>query len=1729
MSARRVRTLPESRSFPLLSVFVLAFALTGAASATEITQRLRWAPTDVTIDAVGAEALVRMPGLVTAGGDGIDALPMQLQTYFVPTGFEIDEVRVERRNEVRIASGVELREDVRPVLRAPSDRNDDPGAVRFPSEAIDATSAHHPASSGVALAAGELGDYRLQEVALFPVRQERASGDLWLAQSLDVTVVLRSAPARADELTRNRLNPAAEQAFYEVVRALVANPSDVPAPARAAGGGGLAGGFAPRGIPSVDGSAVDMVIVTPSSLEASFLPLADWKTKKGVPTVVRTTEWIDANYPQGFDQPERIRLFLRDAYRDWGTYLLLLGGDLEQVPPRFAWNTFFFGGTDIPTDQYYSCLDGDWNLDGDQYYGEGWTPAAAGDSVDFYPDIFVARAPVETPAEVTNFVTKSLTYDKSPPANYVEDICYLGEVLFPREWEYGDPPESITRDGKDNCEDFDLIAPPGWTRTKRYQSDDDLDRTIALGELSGQHHFMTIVGHGDAFKFSVGNSMNPLIYVADTDTLTNGDHLMFVNATACNPNQFDLECQGESLMNNPLGGAIGVMGPTREDFPVPAADFHEHMLINIFDHGLTRFAVFNQAHRVPFASLSGSDLTSYRWTMQTRQMFGDPELRLWTEEPQALTVVHPASVTHGTGSFTVTVTDSGAAPVANALVCVSDGNGTYERVTTDAAGQAVVSLTSEGPGPVDVVVTAREFRPSETTLNLTASAGAELAVTGVTTTDDGTSGSVGNGDGVVDPGETIALGLTATNAGGAQADSVTVTASVEAGSSATFDLLWSGAADPAKVFIGPNGTNPGAIPFTLDFAAPSVAYIGTPNVTFSPDSTSAGDEGIYLWQDREGWHVRWSSGADTVTVAGTITTDGRVRHVHSGELEAGVDSMTLAATEDTLSFSGSTAQTDLVDEVNFALADDTMLSIVSGNALLGDIAAAASGNGAITYSVADSARDGQIAAIDVTLTSAALDTWTTEVPVVFVAPEVEAYVWAVDDGGGAPVSGNGNGIIEVGETVRLTPTLLNRGSGAAEAVNGLATAATGITFVDDADAYGSLESGAQSMGTDGYVFTVDDGSGTTIDLTLTDSLGRNWVKSIEFVAPALPESLDFESDPNDITLLWNPVADADLAGYNVYRSTTPGSGHSRINFELLRTGSRYVDAGLTFGTTQYYYVTAVDSSGNESAQSDEIAAWTTQPQVAGFPKSANSNIFSSMAIADADSNGTSELYVGSQDFRMYAFDFDGGEVSGFPVNTNAQVWSTPAFADLDGNGDLEVLFGSLDSRLYVVNEDGSPHIGSNTWILDVQGSGQTMRGAPLVADVDFDWDLEIFVATDNGTVYGFNHDGTPIAGADSVGLLITVPASGNGFNPLIWGPLACADWDDDGIREIAFGCWNDSLYVMEPDGTMQAGFPKAGGDRFRNGPVFADVDNDGSLDLFAANSDGMVYAYKNDGSEFLPGSGGVFFAKPGDARCVPAPCQLDADPELEIVITSGDGGIYAVNHDGTGLTNGSGLLAMADPSDGFVTSAIVVDVDGDSDFEIFAGHRNGRFYGYHHDGSTVVGLPIKTNESIFSTAAAGDIDSDGDVDIAFASYDETVNVLDFSGASTPDAYEWATFGGNNWRSSVYREVSPHSTSAGGGIGLAPLTFSLAQNAPNPFSRGTSIRFSLPEDAPVTLQVFNIAGRRVRTLIDARTAAGAHDVRWDGRDDQGQRVSSGIYFYRLAAPQREITRKAVRLQ
>jgi len=96
-------------------------------------------------------------------------------------------------------------------------------------------------------------------------------------------------------------------------------------------------------------------------------------------------------------------------------------------------------------------------------------------------------------------------------------------------------------------------------------------------------------------------------------------------------------------------------------------------------------------------------------------------------------------------------------------------------------------------------------------------------------------------------------------------------------------------------------------------------------------------------------------------------------------------------------------------------------------------------------------------------------------------------------------------------------------------------------------------------------------------------------------------------------------------------------------------------------------------------------------------------------------------------------------------------------------------------------------------------------------------------------------------------------------------------------------------------------------------------------------------------------------------------------------------------------------------------------------------------------------------------------------------------------------------------------------------GIKPVVYSLASAYPNPLKDRSNIKFGLPRSSHVEIEVYNIAGQRIKTLVNANLEAGYHSVYWNGRNDAGQRVANGVYVYRMNSGSFQATKKLLILK
>jgi len=366
---------------------------------------------------------------------------------------------------------------------------------------------------------------------------------------------------------------------------------------------------------------------------------------------------------------------------------------------------------------------------------------------------------------------------------------------------------------------------------------------------------------------------------------------------------------------------------------------------------------------------------------------------------------------------------------------------------------------------------------------------------------------------------------------------------------------------------------------------------------------------------------------------------------------------------------------------------------------------------------------------------------------------------------------------------------------------------------------------------------------------------------------------------------------------------------------------------------------------------------------------------------------------------------------------------------------------------------------------------------------------------------------------------------------------AWSDMDNDADPDVYLVDVSSDNQMMGNYGEL--GFnlmPESSATFFGNGSTAAawgDYDNDGWQDLYLANRGTADQLYHNDGAADF--SYGVFDAI-GDVGPASDVVWLDHDLDgnLDLFIArDGAANLLLENTGASGparFVNRTGPFSVSADSTASVTCA---DYDGDGDLDLYVANRGSSNQLYRNDTNKgyhwlVVSL-AGTESQATGVGARVRVVTGGVSQIresfgpASVSVEGTRTVhFGLGAAATVDTVTV------QWPSGIVQHlvdvpgdqrlvVTESETGTAVPSTSVPASFALHPCAPNPFNPRTRIRFDLPTAAEATLEIYDLAGRVVRTLLAGeRLPAGGHERAWSGRDQAGRRVAAGVYFYRLNA-------------
>jgi len=416
--------------------------------------------------------------------------------------------------------------------------------------------------------AGALRKYSFVKIVYYPFSYHPKSGRLLFRPSLTVSIDCQTTSAESRRVERLISDTAGD----EIASEFLINFDQAKVWYRTTTG------------ENSSRSLYDYVIITTDGLVNALSDFANWKETIGYNVRLETISWISSNYA-GSDLPEKIRNFLIDKYPgiEWGIEYVLIVGDINNIPMRYCFpdsanHEFPSVNYNPPSDYYYADLTGNWDFDGDGFYGE-----YGQDEVDFVPEIYVGRIPYSDSVSVASICAKIINCESEGYSAWKNNALLIGANLnFDNEDGSGQPATDAAylMDMLDGS-----VLPPECVSTTMYETQglapcplpSDLPLThsnVASNWQLNDYGMVTWMGHGnynnvmrrwwnsddsDGIPESPEIQSENIFLNADITALDNS-HPSIIFSNSCASGAPDLNSLGKNLIKN---GGVVVISPAR--------------------------------------------------------------------------------------------------------------------------------------------------------------------------------------------------------------------------------------------------------------------------------------------------------------------------------------------------------------------------------------------------------------------------------------------------------------------------------------------------------------------------------------------------------------------------------------------------------------------------------------------------------------------------------------------------------------------------------------------------------------------------------------------------------------------------------------------------------------------------------------------------------------------------------------------------------------------------------------------------------------------------------------------------------------------------------------------------------------------------------------------------------------------------------------------------------------
>ncbi|UYP45299.1 hypothetical protein NEF87_001584 [Candidatus Lokiarchaeum ossiferum] len=452
-----------------------------------------------------------------------------------------------------------------------------------------------------------------------------------------------------------------------------------------------------------------MLLITPniSDYIVAAEEFAAWKSSRGIPSLVVS----NFSAYEGRDIPEKIRNAIISYYEIYPIEWILLMGDTDLIPIRYVYNPDTplvkdnenFGSEYLkPTDFYYADLTGNWNIDGDEYWGEHWewngSTKVGEKELDYDPEVYVGRFPANTISELNSIIDKTIFYENGSNAG-----DWMGRYVSISGLSNGPNPEEGDPDGEhegvvsqyiiDNLIEGNMDWVHYYENSYYTPIEDSrvsiLTKTKALTAINNGASILAYAGHGSASAFSAKYALSS----SDVSSLTNYGRYSMIYADACSTNRFDGDTLGEEFVLSQGNAGIGYIGALRLSWYYPGdvdLEYDNRALFKLFMREMFENGHYQQgkalyeskwayANSEWFLDAESNYNFSYfemeRKSLLTYALVGDPSVDIYTSSPTAISpLLALGDQVYEGGKYSFQLTDQNGDIVPNATLTLFSDN-----------------------------------------------------------------------------------------------------------------------------------------------------------------------------------------------------------------------------------------------------------------------------------------------------------------------------------------------------------------------------------------------------------------------------------------------------------------------------------------------------------------------------------------------------------------------------------------------------------------------------------------------------------------------------------------------------------------------------------------------------------------------------------------------------------------------------------------------------------------------------------------------------------------------------------------------------------------------------------------------------------------------------------------------------------------------------------------------